>query len=173
MTAGDKRKLVAVEHESDLCLGYIYSHLVLEICYERLINSVTVNAFRHSKSSPKKGGSTNKKVKSHTSHSSITAEYLTRKMNIGLEKSKQIMIATTQKVIQTAVHPITRRYKVDHLDLYTARLVGKYFVDWISAGTKLLSHNAVDFMFSNITFTKVYPSDSKQQMPENMYLNDF
>ena len=84
MIAGDKRRLVEVEHESDLCLGSISSHLVPEICYEILINSVTFNSFRHGKSPPKKVGRTTKKVKAHTRHSVITAEHLERKMDIRL-----------------------------------------------------------------------------------------
>ena len=48
-----------------------------------------------------------KKFKAHTRHSVITSEHLTRKINIILENSKQIMIATTQEVIKTAVRPIT------------------------------------------------------------------
>ena len=114
-----------------------------------------------------------KKVKSHTSHSFITAEHLVRKMNIGLENSKQMMRATTQKYIQTAVHPITRRYRVDHLDLHTARFAGNWHVYQISTGTKSLAQNAGYFVLSNGTFTTVYPSDSKQQMPSNISLNDF
>ena len=45
MTAGDKRRQVGVDHERDLCLGYISRHLVPDICYERLINYVNVNSF--------------------------------------------------------------------------------------------------------------------------------
>ena len=40
-----------------------------------------------------------KNAKSNTRHSVITAEDLARKMNIGLEKSNQMMRATIDKVI--------------------------------------------------------------------------
>ena len=43
MTSGNKRQRVAVEHVSNLCLVSIYSHLLPEMCYERLINSINVN----------------------------------------------------------------------------------------------------------------------------------
>ena len=43
ITVGEKRRRVEVENESNLCLGSIFSHLVPEICYEILINYVTVN----------------------------------------------------------------------------------------------------------------------------------
>ena len=80
-------------------MGSISSHLVPETCYERLVNDVIVNSFRHGKISLKKGGSTMKNVKANTRHSVITTENLARKINIGLENSKQMMIATTQKGI--------------------------------------------------------------------------
>ena len=99
MATGDKRLRVEVEHESDLCLGSISRHLAPDICYEKLINSVTVNSFRHGKIPPKKGGRNMKEFKSHIRHSVITAEHLARKMNIGLEKYKQMIIETTQKGI--------------------------------------------------------------------------
>ena len=86
-----------------------------------------------------------KRVKSNTRHSVITAEHLACKMEIGLEKSKQMMITTTHKGIRTAVHPITRRYRVDHLDLHADILSGKWYVDWISDGTKYLAQNSGDF----------------------------
>ena len=63
ITEGDRRQQVEVEHESDLCLGYIYIHSVPEICYEILVNYVTVNSSRHSKGPPKKSGKTMKSSK--------------------------------------------------------------------------------------------------------------
>ena len=48
-----------------------------------------------------------KNVKAHTRQSIITAEHLSRKMNIVLEKAKHMIIPTTQKGIQNSVHPIT------------------------------------------------------------------
>ena len=122
MMAGDKRRLVEVEHESDLCFGSISSHLAPYICYERLIDYLTVNSLKHGKIPPKKGGSTMKKFKSNTRHSVITSEHLARKMNIGLEKTKQINMAKTWKVIRNSVHPVIREYIVDHLYLHTAIL---------------------------------------------------
>ena len=71
------------------------------------------------------------------------------------------------------MYPITRRYRVYHLDLHTATLSGKWYVEWILASIKLLSQNAGAFVFSDVNFTKVYLSDSKQQMPANMSSNDF
>ena len=78
MTAGEKIRRVAGEHESNLCLGSVSSHLVPDLCYERLINSVTVNLLQHRYIPPKKGGRTMKIVKTHTRHSAIITEHLAR-----------------------------------------------------------------------------------------------
>ena len=71
------------------------------------------------------------------------------------------------------MHPVTRQYGVDNLDLNTPILSGNWYVDWISAGTKFLAQKTGSFVFSDGTFAEVYPSESKQQMPANMSLNDF
>ena len=100
MTVGDKRRWVAVEHERDSCLGSIYIHLLPDVCYEVLVNSITFNSSQHSKSLPKKVGRNMKKFKSNTRHSVITAEHLVQKMNIGLEKYEQIMRAKSYNVLR-------------------------------------------------------------------------
>ena len=98
-----------MEHERDLCLVSIYSHLIPDICYDILVNYVTVNSYQHNKSPPKKAGSTMKKVKYNTRHSGVIAEHLVLNMNTGLGKYKQILISKTQKGIQNSIHPITRK----------------------------------------------------------------
>ena len=94
-----------------------------------------------------------KNVKSNTRHSVITAEHLARKMNILLENDKHMMRATTQKGIRIAMQSINRRYREDPLDLNTYIFSGKWYVDWILAGTKSPAQNAGDFVFSDRTFT--------------------
>ena len=83
-----------------------------------------------------------------------------------------MIISATHKGIRTAVHPINRQCRVDCLELHTARLIGKWYVEWILVDTKLLAQNAEAFVFSDRTFAEVYLSDSKQQMSANMSLND-
>ena len=68
------------------------------------------------------------------------------------------MRAKTQKYISTEVHPINRQCRVYHLDLHTPRLVDKWYVHWISAGTKSLAQNAGDFVLFDGTFTEVHPN---------------
>ena len=86
-----------------------------------------------------------KNVKANTRNFVITEEHLERKINIGLENDKQEIRSTTQKVIQTAVHPITRQYTVYHLGIHIEILAEKWYVDWISPVTKSLAQNTGDF----------------------------
>ena len=189
-----RRREVQVEHESDLCLGSISRSLVPDLLYERLISSVNIEyktertakmstaknkKLRHradiSKAKSKRPVRSRRlmEVRANARHSKITPEHVAKLMNIGMDKAKQMLRVTTQKGIRTAVHPITRRYRVDHLNLHSFRLAGQWYVDWLSAGTKSLSQNVGAFVYSNGTFTEVYPTASNQQIPANMTLNDF
>ena len=136
----EKRKRSPVEYESDLVLGSISGSFVCETAYERLISSVRVEYPRSKRSASKAvahgKGRTIRKMVANTRHTVLTPEHLARTLNIGLDKAKTMLKVTTQKGIRTAVHPIHRRYRVDHLDLHSTRLKGKWYVDWMPAKTK-------------------------------------
>jgi Mg2+/Co2+ transporter CorC len=51
-------------------------------------------------------------------HSKFTAEELARKWNIGIQTAKDTIQVTTQRGIRTAIHPMMRRLRVDHLNLH-------------------------------------------------------
>jgi hypothetical protein len=55
-------------------------------------------------------------------HSVATPEDLAQSWNIGIQTAKETVRVTTQKGIRTAIHPITRRVRVDHLHLHRQRL---------------------------------------------------
>lgn len=181
----DRRSFVPVESESDLCLGSISDHLVPNRLYERLVSSVHIsrvsssNANVHRRGPLKKrqvhsaGCGRIKKVLSNTRHSVITPEHLARLMGVTLDKAKQMMTVTTQKGIRVAVHPITRRYRVNHLDLHSSRLAGQFYVDWLSAGTKSLRQNTGAFIYSNGLFTESYPAESNVQANATASLREF
>ncbi len=95
--------------ETDLVLGLISESLVPDLLYERLVASVKVrprNRSSDSKQTTHKRTSDIKRVKAHHKHSKLTPENIACMMNIGLDKAKQMLTATTQKGIRTAVHPI-------------------------------------------------------------------
>jgi hypothetical protein len=54
-------------------------------------------------------------------HTIVSAETLSKMWNIGLETAQRTLRVTTQNGLRTAVHPITRRYRVDRLHLQISR----------------------------------------------------
>ena len=59
-----------------------------------------------------------------TRHTKVNPENLARLWNIGIETAKRTLQVTTQQGIRTALHPLHRRYRVDHLHLNRRRLNG-------------------------------------------------
>jgi hypothetical protein len=68
-------------------------------------------------------------VHSTDRHSKVGPKELPRKWNIGLQAAKETLEVTTQKGIRTATQPMSRRVRVDHLDLHRPRLRGTWYVD--------------------------------------------
>ena len=54
-------------------------------------------------------------MESKTRHSVITPDEESQKFNIGIEKSKDMLIVKTKKGIRHAVHPLHRIYRVDNI----------------------------------------------------------
>ena len=172
----EQRTRAPIEYESDLVLGSISGSFVGATMYERLVSSVRVTYPTSKRKPSKANGSTPRKASkalSNSRHSKVTPEHLARTLNIGLDKAKQMLRVTTQKGIRTATHPIHRRYRVDHLDLHSSRLRGKWYVDWMASRTKSIQSNKGAFIYTNGAFTEAYPSETNQQIPANASLNDF
>ena len=55
---------------------------------------------------------------SNERHSKVMPEELASKWNIGLQTAKDTIRVTTLCLIRTAVHPMTRCVRVDHLNLH-------------------------------------------------------
>ena len=68
-------------------------------------------------------------VVSNSRHSAITPERVSQVFGVGLNTAKQTIAVTTQKGVRRAIHPLNRRYRVDHLDLHRNRLGGQWYVD--------------------------------------------
>ncbi|KAL7551888.1 LOW QUALITY PROTEIN: hypothetical protein ACHAWF_015099 [Thalassiosira exigua] len=67
--------------------------------------------------------------------------------------------------IRTAMRPIHRRCRVDHLNLHINDLAGKWQMNWMPSKVKSLSQNVGAFVISNGSFTEVYPqSDHKSSI---------
>ena len=64
---------------------------------------------------------------SNTRNSTHTAEEVSRKFNIGIERAKITIRVTTQRGIYHAVHPLHCRYRADHMHINGRRLNGKFY----------------------------------------------
>jgi len=99
-------------------------------------------------------------------HSSVNYENLSRKWNIGLETAKRTLQVTTQRGVRTAVHPLHRRYRVDHLHLNRRRLNGDWFTDTLFSKVVSIQGNTCAQVFTNGNFTTVHPLDSKSKVAQ-------
>ena len=104
-------------------------------------------------------------------HSKLTPEGLAKKWNIGLESAKRTLLVTTQRGVRTAVHPLHRRYRVDHLHLNRRRLNGDWYSDTLFSKVKSIQGNTCAQVYTNGCFTSVYPMASKSRIGQS--LTDF
>ena len=94
---------------------------------------------------------------SNTRHSKVTPQDLSRTLCIGLDTATKTLRATTQKGIRTALHPITRRYRVDHLAFNRKRLGSDFYTDGLKSSVTSLDGNNYAQVFTNGKYTVVYP----------------
>jgi hypothetical protein len=101
-------------------------------------------------------------------HSKVGLEESSRKWNIGLEMAKATLDVTTQHGVRTAVHPMLRRLRVDHLHLHRPRLKGTWYLDTLITKVKSLLDNKCANVFTNGKYTKVVPMASWKEAAESL-----
>jgi hypothetical protein len=99
-------------------------------------------------------------------HSKVGLEELLRKWNIGLQMAKATLDMMMQHGVQTAVHPMSRQLRVDHLHHHRPRLKGMWYLDTLIAKIKLLLGNKCANVFMNGKYTKVVPMMSQKEAAE-------
>jgi hypothetical protein len=160
----DKRSMKPpYQHESDLMLGSISAGLVAERADERAFDVIMVAGTARSIQG----------MASRHRHSEITPERISKLFGIGLNKAHQLLRVTTQRGVRMAVNPITRRYRVDHLDLNLNRLKGVWEVDWLLSKVKSTTQSTGSFVYSNGVFTEVYPQETHAESSARDSLNAF
>jgi hypothetical protein len=95
-------------------------------------------------------------------HSKATPEEVARIWDIGLESAKETLKVTTQHGVRTAMHPMTRRLRVDHLHLHRHQLKGTWFVDTLLSKTQSKLGNSCANVFTQGKFTRVIPMTSRK-----------
>lgn len=138
-----------IESETDLVLGQVSSCYLEEETNSRIIASTVTTDM----------------------HSVISAENMSKKWKIGIETAKRTMQVTTQCGVRTAMHPITRRYRVDHLQLHKNRLNSHFYGNSLVAKTKSLQGNNGAPVYTNGKFTAIYPWKLKSDVGQ--ILSDF
>ena len=96
-------------------------------------------------------------------HSDVSPENLSRTWNVGLETARRTLRVTTQHGTRSAIHPITRRYRADHLHLNRKRLNTTFYTDGLHSRVVSLHGNKCAQVFTNGRFTAVYPTTTKSQ----------
>ncbi|KAI2489216.1 Reverse transcriptase (RNA-dependent DNA polymerase) [Fragilaria crotonensis] len=99
-------------------------------------------------------------------HAKVTPENLAAKWNVGIETAKRTLQVTTQRGIRTAIHPVHRRYRVDHLHLNRRRLNGDWFTDTLFSKVISLKGNSCAQVFTNGYYTSVHPLPSKSKVSQ-------
>ncbi len=95
-------------------------------------------------------------------HSRVTPETVARKFRCGLETAQRTLKTTTQRGVRhSAIHPLHRRYCVDHLDLHRKRLHDTFYMDTLFSKVKSLGGYTCAQLITNGTFTRVYPMETK------------
>jgi hypothetical protein len=93
-------------------------------------------------------------------HASVMAEEVARKFRCGIKTAKQTFKTTTQSGVRHAIHPLHRRYRVDHHHLNQCRLNDTFYMDTLFSRVKSLNCKKFAQIYSNGKYTRVYPMDS-------------
>jgi hypothetical protein len=101
-------------------------------------------------------------------HSKVTPEELSRKWSIGLQTAKDTLRVTTQKGIRTAIHPMTRRVRVDHLHLHRPRLRGTWYTDTLLSKVKSKLGNTCANVYTQGKFTRAIPMTSRKDAGKSL-----
>ena len=106
-------------------------------------------------------------------HSRVNAETIARRFRCGLETAQRTLKSTTQRGVRQSLHPLHRRYRVDHLDLHRKRLQETFYTDTLFSKVKSLAGYTCAQLITNGQFTRVYPMESKASSNIATALNTF
>ncbi len=94
-------------------------------------------------------------------HSRVTPESVAKKFRCGLETDQRTLKTTTQRGVRHSVHPLHRRYRVNHLNLHRRRLRDNFCMDTLFSKVKSLGGYTCAQLITNGSFTRVYPLETK------------
>ena len=106
-------------------------------------------------------------------HSQVNAETVARKFRCGIETAQRTLKTTTQRGVRQTIHPLHRRYRVDHLNLHRRRLDDTFYMDTLFSKVKSLNGHTCAQLITNGTFTRIYPMESKASRNIAQALTEF
>ncbi len=113
------------------------------------------------------------KLQSKTRHSQFEPEQVAAIFGVSLGTAKNILNVMTQKGIQHAVTPLTRRYQVDHIHLHHTYLSGKWTLDHVKSKYKSICGHTGAIVMSNCNLAAIYPTASKGDLDSTESLRRF
>ncbi len=144
---GIKAKYKDKEFETDQALRDISPVFVEDKVRKRMIGSVNIKEWYDQGNQSQPGCNTMTgtrqigAVYARQRHTSVSAETLSRIWNMGLETAQQTLRVTIQNGLRTAIHPITRRFRADHLRLHRKLLNTTFYMDTMFSRVQLLQGN--------------------------------
>ena len=154
--------------ETDITLSLISKVYDAWNFCKKLISSVNITmAYRDDLDAWEEQRKVNSVI-SNDRHSRITPEEVARKWNIGLETMKKTLRVTMQYGICMAVHPMTRRLRVDHLHLHQHCLQGTWFVDTLLSKVKSKLGNTCANVYMQGKFTQAIPMISRKDAGKSL-----
>ena len=112
-------------------------------------------------------------LQSDNRHANVTPDQVARILRCGLDTAQRTLKKTTQQNIRHALHPLHRRYRVDHLDLTRRRLNATFFTDTLFSKTKSFNGNTCAQIYTNGYLTRVYPMTAKTGVTIGRTLTEF
>ena len=107
-------------------------------------------------------------IVTNDSHSKIVPEALSRKWNIILQTAKDTLAATTQHGVHTAVRPMSRTLRFDHLHLHRPLLRGTWYAETLLSKVKSIIGNTCTNVFTQGKFTKVVPITARSNAGQSL-----
>ncbi len=112
-------------------------------------------------------------VGSKDRHPRVNAETVARRYRCGIETAQRTLETMTQRGVRYAIHPLHRRYRVDHLNLHRRRLADTFCMDTLFSKVKSLNGTVCAQLITNGSFTRVYPMESKSSHDIAQALSEF
>lgn len=106
-------------------------------------------------------------------HAKLTADIISERFGVGIERARATIRATTQRGVRSAILPISRRYRADRM-FCLKRLNGKFATDTLWAKTKSLDSNVASQIYSHkCGFYAPYHLKKADRLSVGYSLNDF